>query len=69
MLNVNGTMHKAVKCPLLGFFKMNILNSGPDECISIIVNMGLICRKATPASEIRRLKRGIATTTREKLPG
>ena len=50
IFNVDGTMHKASKCPLLGFFKLDVLESGPEEYISI-VDMGLIWRKASPTSE------------------
>ena len=57
MLNVDGTMHKAVKCPLLGFFKLDILDI---KCISFIVNMGLICKRSGDY-------KGMATTTRERL--
>ena len=50
IFNVDGTMHKASKCPLLGFFKLDVLESEPEEYISI-VDMGLIWRKASPTSE------------------
>ena len=44
MFCVDGTMHKASKCPLLGFFKLDTLDREPDEYISI-VDMGLIWKK------------------------
>ena len=57
MFYVDGTMHKASKCPLLGFFKLDTLDREPDEYISI-VDIGLIWIKVAPTSEYRKTKKG-----------
>ena len=58
---VASTWHNA-KCHLFEFFKLDTLDSEPDEYISI-VDTGLIRRKTSPTSEDRETKRWMATTT------
>ena len=56
MFCVDGTMHKASKCHLLNFFKLDTLDREPEKYISI-VDMGLIWIKASPTSEDQETKK------------